>query len=71
MLDRLAREQQIAVLISAHDMNTLAPVSWTASSTWPTGRAAVGRSEEVLRTGRAQASSTASTSTCCTFTAGW
>ena len=49
VLDRLAREQQIAVLISAHDMNPLAPVMdrvvYVAA-----GRAAVGSSEEVLRT---------------------
>jgi zinc/manganese transport system ATP-binding protein len=49
VLDRLAREQQIAVLISAHDMNPLAPVMdrivYVAA-----GRAAVGRADEVLRT---------------------
>jgi zinc/manganese transport system ATP-binding protein len=49
VLARLAREQQIAVLISAHDMNPLAPVMdrivYVAA-----GRAAVGRADEVLRT---------------------
>ncbi|HEY2280086.1 MAG TPA: metal ABC transporter ATP-binding protein [Streptosporangiaceae bacterium] len=49
VLAQLAREQQIAVLISAHDMNPLAPVMdrivYVAA-----GRAAVGSSEEVLRT---------------------
>jgi zinc/manganese transport system ATP-binding protein len=49
VLAKLAREQQIAVLISAHDMNPLAPVMdrivYVAA-----GRAAVGSSEEVLRT---------------------
>jgi zinc/manganese transport system ATP-binding protein len=49
VLDRLAREQQIAVLISAHDMNPLAPVMdrivYVAA-----GRAAVGSADEVLRT---------------------
>jgi zinc/manganese transport system ATP-binding protein len=49
VLDRLAREQHIAILISAHDMNPLAPVMdrivYVAA-----GRAAVGRADEVLRT---------------------
>ncbi|HXP56743.1 MAG TPA: metal ABC transporter ATP-binding protein [Streptosporangiaceae bacterium] len=49
VLARLAREQHIAVLISAHDMNPLASVMdrivYVAG-----GRAAVGSSEEVLRT---------------------
>jgi zinc/manganese transport system ATP-binding protein len=49
LLARLAREQRIAVLISAHDMNPLAPVMdrivYVAA-----GRAAVGRADEVLRT---------------------
>jgi len=49
VLAKLAREQRIAVLISAHDMNPLAPVMdhivYVAA-----GRAAVGSSEEVLRT---------------------
>ena len=49
VLAKLAREQQIAVLISAHDMNPLAPVMdrivYVAA-----GRAAVGSAEEVLRT---------------------
>ena len=49
VLATLAREQQIAVLISAHDMNPLAPVMdrivYVAA-----GRAAVGSAEEVLRT---------------------
>jgi zinc/manganese transport system ATP-binding protein len=49
VLDRLAREQRIAVLISAHDMNPLAPVMdrvvYVAA-----GRAAVGRADEVLST---------------------
>jgi len=49
VLARLAREQQIAVLISAHDMNPLAPVMdrivYVAA-----GRAAVGSADEVLRT---------------------
>ena len=49
VLAKLAREQQIAVLISAHDMNPLAPVMdrivYVAA-----GRAAVGSSDEVLRT---------------------
>ena len=49
LLARLAREQRIAVLISAHDMNPLASVMdrivYVAA-----GRAAVGRTGEVLRT---------------------
>ena len=49
VLATLAREQQIAVLISAHDMNPLAPVMdrivYVAA-----GRAAVGSADEVLRT---------------------
>jgi zinc/manganese transport system ATP-binding protein len=49
VLGRLAREQRIAVLISAHDMNPLAQVMdrivYVAA-----GRAAVGRADEVLRT---------------------
>ena len=49
VLAQLAREQQIAVLISAHDMNPLAPVMdrivYVAA-----GRAAVGSADEVLRT---------------------
>jgi zinc/manganese transport system ATP-binding protein len=49
VLARLAREQGIAVLISAHDMNPLAPVMdrivYVAA-----GRAAVGSAGEVLRT---------------------
>ena len=49
VLASLAREQQIAVLISAHDMNPLAPVMdrivYVAA-----GRAAVGSADEVLRT---------------------
>ncbi|HEY2241110.1 MAG TPA: ABC transporter ATP-binding protein [Streptosporangiaceae bacterium] len=49
VLAKLAREQQIAVLISAHDMNPLAPVMdrivYVAA-----GRAAVGGADEVLRT---------------------
>ncbi len=49
VLARLAREQQIAILISAHDMNPLAPVMdrivYVAA-----GRAAVGSAGEVLRT---------------------
>src|ERR1700753_620882 len=49
VLAQLAREHQIAVLISAHDMNPLAPVMdrvvYVAA-----GRAAVGSSEEGLRT---------------------
>jgi zinc/manganese transport system ATP-binding protein len=49
VLDKLAREHQIAVLISAHDMNPLAPVMdrvvYVAA-----GRAAVGSAGEVLRT---------------------
>jgi zinc/manganese transport system ATP-binding protein len=49
LLARLAREQRIAVLISAHDMNPLAQVMdrivYVAA-----GRAAVGRAEEVLQT---------------------
>jgi zinc/manganese transport system ATP-binding protein len=49
VLAKLAREQHIAILISAHDMNPLAPVMdrivYVAA-----GRAAVGSSEEVLRT---------------------
>jgi zinc/manganese transport system ATP-binding protein len=48
VLAKLAREQQIAVLISAHDMNPLAPVMdrivYVAA-----GRAAVGSAGEVLR----------------------
>src|SRR6201992_2595977 len=49
VLAKLAREQQIAVLISAHDMQPLAPVLerivYVAA-----GRAAVGSAGEVLRT---------------------
>ena len=49
VLARLAHEQRIAVLISAHDMNPLAPVMdrivYVAA-----GRAAVGRADEVLQT---------------------
>ena len=49
VLDRLAREHRIAVLISAHDMNPLVPVMdrvvYVAA-----GRAAVGSADEVLRT---------------------
>jgi zinc/manganese transport system ATP-binding protein len=49
VLAKLARDQQIAVLISAHDMNPLAPVMdrivYVAA-----GRAAVGSADEVLRT---------------------
>src|SRR5450755_2665253 len=49
VLARLAHEQRIAILISAHDMNPLAQVMdrivYVAA-----GRAAVGSSEEVLRT---------------------
>jgi zinc/manganese transport system ATP-binding protein len=49
VLAKLAQEQQIAVLISAHDMNPLAPVMdrivYVAA-----GRAAVGSAGEVLRT---------------------
>jgi zinc/manganese transport system ATP-binding protein len=49
LLARLAREQRIAVLISAHDMNPLAQVMdrivYVAA-----GRAAVGRADEVLST---------------------
>ena len=49
VLATLAREQRIAVLISAHDMNPLAPVMdrivYVAA-----GRAAVGSADEVLRT---------------------
>jgi zinc/manganese transport system ATP-binding protein len=49
LLARLAREQRIAVLISAHDMNPLAQVMdrivYVAA-----GRAAVGCADEVLRT---------------------
>jgi zinc/manganese transport system ATP-binding protein len=49
VLAKLAREQRIAVLISAHDMNPLAPVMdrivYVAA-----GRAAVGSADDVLRT---------------------
>ncbi len=49
VLARLAREQQIAVLISAHDMNPLLretdQVIYVAA-----GRAAAGRTDEVIRT---------------------
>ena len=49
LLSRVAREQQIAVLISAHDMNPLLPVMdriiYLAA-----GRAASGTTEEVVRT---------------------
>ncbi len=49
MLGQVAREQQIAVLISAHDMNPLLPVMdrivYLAA-----GRAASGTTEEVVRT---------------------
>ena len=64
---RLAAEQQIAVLISAHDMNPLLPVMdrivYVAA-----GRAAVGPATRWCGP-RCSASSTASTSTCCTSTA--
>ncbi len=49
LLARLAREQRVAVLVSAHDMNPLVPVMdrivYVAA-----GRAAVGSCEEVVRT---------------------
>ena len=48
LLDRIARYQQIAVLISAHEMNPLLPVMdrvvYVAA-----GRAASGTTEEVVR----------------------
>ncbi len=69
VLAKLAREQQIAVLISAHDMNPLAPVMdrivYVAA-----GRAAAGSTDEVLRTDVLSALY-GSTWTCCTSTAGW
>ena len=53
LLARIAREQQIAVLISAHEMNPLLPVMdrivYLAG-----GRAASGTAEEVVRSRRAQ-----------------
>ena len=53
LLARIAREQQVAVLISAHDMNPLLPVMdrivYLAA-----GRAASGTTDEVVRTDGAQ-----------------
>jgi zinc/manganese transport system ATP-binding protein len=50
LLARIAREQQIGILISAHDMNPLIPVMdrivYVAA-----GRAASGTTEEVVRAG--------------------
>ena len=49
LLRRIAREQRVAVLISAHEMNPLLPVMdrvvYLAA-----GRAASGTTEEVVRT---------------------
>ena len=67
LLARIAREQQVAILISAHEMNPLLPVMdrivYLAG-----GRAASGTADEVVRAG-CSASSTATTSTCCGCTA--
>jgi zinc/manganese transport system ATP-binding protein len=49
VLARLAREQQIAVLISAHDMNPLMRETDTVVYV-AAGRAAAGRTDEVIRT---------------------
>jgi zinc/manganese transport system ATP-binding protein len=49
VLARLAREQQIAVLISAHDMNPLMRETSTVVYV-AAGRAAAGRTDEVIRT---------------------
>jgi zinc/manganese transport system ATP-binding protein len=49
VLARLAREQQIAVLISAHDMNPLLRETDTVVYV-AAGRAAAGRTDEVIRT---------------------
>ncbi len=49
VLARLAREQQIAVLISAHDMNPLMRETGTVVYV-AAGRAAAGRTDDVIRT---------------------
>jgi zinc/manganese transport system ATP-binding protein len=49
VLARLAREQQIAVLISAHDMNPLMRETDTVVYV-AAGRAAAGRTDEIIRT---------------------
>ena len=49
VLARLAREQQIAVLISAHDMNPLMRETSTVVYV-AAGRAAAGRTDDVIRT---------------------
>ena len=49
VLARLAREQQIAVLISAHDMNPLLRVM-APSSTWQRGARPPARTDDVIRT---------------------
>ena len=49
VLARLAREQQIAVLISAHDLNPLLRETDTVVYV-AAGRAAAGRTDEVIRT---------------------
>jgi zinc/manganese transport system ATP-binding protein len=49
VLARLAREQQIAVLISAHDMNPLMRETETVVYV-AAGRAAAGRTDDVIRT---------------------
>jgi zinc/manganese transport system ATP-binding protein len=48
LLSRIAREQQIAVLISAHEMNALLPVMDTVVYL-ADGRAACGSADEVVR----------------------
>ncbi len=48
LLSRIAREQNIAVLISAHEMNPLLPVM-DRIVYLPHGRAAAGTTEEVVR----------------------
>ena len=67
LLARIAAEQRIAVLISAHEMNPLLPVMdrivYLAA-----GRAASGTTDEVVRSD-VLSGSTATTSTCCASTA--
>ena len=68
LLARIAREQQIAVLLSAHEMNPLLPVMdrivYLAG-----GRAASGPTGRGRHAPRCSAACTATTSTCCTCTA--
>ena len=68
VLARLAREQHIAVLISAHDMNPLMQDTDTVVYV-AAGRAAAGRTGDVIRT-EVLSPCTGATWTCCTCTAG-